>query len=285
MAHRLTHWMRQHNAALLAMPSIAWLMIFFIVPVIVVFVISLMTRATGGHPELPLTFEHYQRSLTTFRPIIYRSLWISFLTTLFCILLGYPIAYYIFNQRRAWLRQVLLFAVVLPFWTNFLVRTYAWRVLLGREGLINGFLLQLNLINEPLALLNTEFAVLLGLVYGFLPFMVLPIYVAMERLDTRLIEAADDLGAPKWRSFIEIWLPLTMPGLIAGSILVFIPAIGSYVTPDLLGGRQGLMIGNLIQSQFQSTGNMPLGAALSSILMLLVAVPTLIYAYMSRREG
>lgn len=285
MAHRLTHWMRQHNAALLAMPSIAWLMIFFIVPVIVVFVISLMTRATGGHPELPLTFEHYQRSLTTFRPIIYRSLWISFLTTLFCILLGYPIAYYIFNQRRVWLRQVLLFAVVLPFWTNFLVRTYAWRVLLGREGLINGFLLQLNLINEPLALLNTEFAVLLGLVYGFLPFMVLPIYVAMERLDTRLIEAADDLGAPKWRSFIEIWLPLTMPGLIAGSILVFIPAIGSYVTPDLLGGRQGLMIGNLIQSQFQSTGNMPLGAALSSILMLLVAVPTLIYAYMSRREG
>ena len=227
---------------------------------------------------MPFTLDHYARSLTTFRPIIIRSIVFAALTTLFCVALGYPIAYFIFSRSNNWMRHLLLFAVVLPFWTNFLVRMYAWRVLLGREGLINTVLLNTGLLTEPLALLNTQFAVILGLVYGYLPFMVLPIYVAMERLDIRLPEAAADLGAPSFRSFLEVWLPLTFPGVLAGSVLVFIPVIGAYVTPDLLGGRQGLMIGNLIQSQFSGTGNLPLGAALSSVLMLLIAVPALIYA-------
>jgi spermidine/putrescine transport system permease protein len=196
--------------------------------------------------------------------------------------MGYPLALFIRTRQSAVLRRLALFLIILPFWTNFLVRTYAWRMLLGREGVINNVLQTFGATGEPLQLLNTEFAVMVGLVYGFLPFMVLPIYASVERFDFHFVEAAFDLGANKWQTFWRVMLPMTLPGVLAGCVLVFIPAIGAFVTPDLLGGRQGLMIGNLIQSQFGATGNLPLGAAMSMVMLSLVLIPLVIYVRAGR---
>lgn len=286
MAMWLTTRVRRHSHVLLAAPAVLWLLAFFVLPLILVLGISFLTRNLGGTPGLPLTIEHYERVFSTFDGILIRSLRIAALTTAICWLLGYPLAFYISTRRRSFVRGLLLFLVILPFWTNFLVRTYALRVLFGLEGPINGLLLGSGLVQEPIGFLNTEFAVLLGLVYGFLPFMVLPIYASVERLDWRLVEAARDLGANDWQSFRRIILPLTLPGVVAGSALVFIPAIGAYVTPDLLGGIRGLMIGNLIQRQYSGTGNLPLGAALSTVLLVTVLLTLLIYVWLNgRREA
>ncbi|GAB4524726.1 MAG: ABC transporter permease [Anaerolineae bacterium] len=285
MAAWLTVQMRKHNGFLLALPALLWLAIFFILPLTIVFIVSFMTRGTGGSAVLPLTLDNYERVFDVFDGIFIRSIRIAFVTTLICLVVGYPLAFYIKTRKSNFARQFALFLVILPFWTNFLVRTYAWRVLLGREGTINEMLLSSNLISEPLPLLNTEFAVLLGLVYGFLPFMVLPIYASVERFDFRFVEASRDLGANDWHTFWRVVLPLTLPGVVAGCILVFIPALGAFVTPDLLGGTKGLMIGNLIQSQFRGTGNLPLGAALSNVLMALVMVALIVYLrFVSRGE-
>jgi spermidine/putrescine transport system permease protein len=181
------------------------------------------------------------------------------------------------------MRNLALFLIILPFWTNFLVRTYALQTILGTQGTINGFLMNLNLITEPITFLNTQEAVIIGLVYGFLPFMVLPIYASVERFDFRYVEAAHDLGANDLKAFIRVVFPMTLPGVIAGFILVFIPAIGSFVTPALLGGTRGLMIGNFIEQQFK--GDQPLGAALSIVLMALVMVALLIYIRYGDQEA
>ncbi|MCU0513708.1 MAG: ABC transporter permease [Anaerolineae bacterium] len=274
-------WLRtqvhKRSELLLAVPALLWLAIFFVMPSLMVVVVSLMTRGAGGNPELPLTLAHYERTFSAFDSVLLRSIWIAFLTTIICLLAGYPLALFIRTRQSVALRRFALFMIILPFWTNFLVRTYAWRMVLGREGIINGGLISAGIITEPIQLLNTEFAVLLGLVYGFLPFMVLPIYASIERFDFRYVEAAFDLGANKWHTFWRVMLPMTLPGVLAGCVLVFIPAIGSFVTPDLLGGTQGLMIGNLIHRQFVGNGNLPLGAALSVVMMALVLVPLLIY--------
>jgi spermidine/putrescine transport system permease protein len=277
--------LHRNGGFLLAVPAIVWLGLFFILPLLIVLVISFMTRGSGGSPTLPFTLANYERALGPFWIVIQRSLWISALTTLICLVAGYPIAFYIRTRRTELGKQFALFLVILPFWTNFLVRIYAWRVILGQEGILNSALLNLNLIQEPIELLNTEFSVLLGIVYGFLPFMVLPIYASLSRFDFRFAEAGYDLGANDWSVFWRIMLPMTLPGVIAGCILVFIPAIGSYVTPDLLGGTRGLMIGNLIQGQYSGNGNLPLGAALSIILMAIVVVALLAYVAFSDREG
>lgn len=285
MATWLTARLRNQTDVLLAMPAAIWLILFFVLPLLIVLVVSLMTRGQGGSAVLPLTLDHYERVFTVFSSVLVRSVRIAFYTTVICLIVGYPMAFFIRTRKHDFVRNFALFLVILPFWTNFLVRTYAWRVLLGREGTINEVLLQMGLIDAPIQLLNTEFAVLLGLVYGFLPFMVLPIYASVERFDFRLVEAARDLGANDWSSFWRIVLPLTMPGIIAGCILVFIPAIGAFVTPDLLGGTQGLMIGNLIQSQFRGTGNMPLGAATSMVMMAMVMISLLVYIrYVGKEE-
>jgi spermidine/putrescine transport system permease protein len=284
MAVWVTTQVRKQTGALLAVPALFWLVFFFIIPVLLVAVISLMTRGSGGSPELPLTFAHYQRTFNTFGIVLQRSLGIAFWTTLICLLMGYPLALFIRTRHSAVMRRLALFLIILPFWTNFLVRTYAWRMLLGREGVINAALQGIGLSGEPLQLLNTEFAVMVGLVYGFLPFMVLPIYASVERFDFHFAEAAYDLGANKWQMFLRVMLPMTMPGVLAGCVLVFIPAIGAFVTPDLLGGRQGLMIGNLIQSQFGATGNLPLGAAMSMVMLSLVLIPLVIYVRMGREK-
>ncbi len=277
MALWLTTLRRKHNELLLSVPALLWLVIFFIAPALLIIVISVMTRGSGGNPELPFTLDHYQRTFGVFSTVLQRSVWIAFLTTFICLLVGYPLALFIRTRQNPSMRRFALFLIILPFWTNFLVRTYAWQMLLGREGIINNFMLSLGLITEPLQLLNTEFAVLLGLVYGFLPFMVLPIYASVERFDFRYVEAAQDLGANYWHTFWRVMLPMTLPGVLAGCVLVFIPAIGAFVTPDLLGGRDGFMIGNLIQSQFRGTGNLPLGAAVSVVMLSLVIVPLFAY--------
>jgi spermidine/putrescine transport system permease protein len=271
---------------LLAVPAIVWLVLFFLLPLAIVLLVSFMTRGSrGAFYTFPLTLEHYERIFgPVFFPVFVDSVWIAFETTAICLLVGYPLAFFISTRKSRFMQQFSLFLVILPFWTNFLVRTYAWRVILGNEGIINSTLLNLGLITEPIQLLNTDFAVLIGLVYGFLPFMVLPIYASVERFDFRLVEAAHDLGANDWFAFWRIVLPLTLPGVIAGAILVFIPAIGSFITPDLLGGTQGLMIGTLVQRQFGGSGNWPLGAAASIVMMLLVGVSLLAYSRLSRRS-
>jgi spermidine/putrescine transport system permease protein len=271
---------------LLALPAILWLTLFFLVPLGIVLVVSFLTRGTRELFTFPLTLENYARILgPVYRPVFIDSIIIAFETTLICLIAGYPLAFFISTRRSKSMQQFALFLVILPFWTNFLVRTYSWRIILGNEGVINSLLLNIGAIQEPIQMLNTDFAVLLGLVYGFLPFMVLPIYATVERFEFRLVEAAHDLGANDWRAFWRVVLPLTMPGVMAGCILVFIPAIGSFITPDLLGGTQGVMIGTLINGQFKGTGNWPLGSAASIVMMAVVLISLLVYVRVSSRRG
>lgn len=272
------------RSGLLAAPGIITLVVFFLLPLVFVIVASLMSRGAGGAPVLPWTSEHFVRTFDVFSPVIWRTINFALLTTGFCLLLGFPAAFFISTRPDPRVRQLLLFLILLPFWTNFLVRTYALQTILGREGMLNTAGLSLGLLDAPLQLLNTPGAVVLGLVYGYLPFMVLPIYAAVERLDFRLVEASHDLGANDWHAFWRVIVPLTLPGVIAGIILVFIPTVGAFVTPDLLGGTKGLMIGNLIQSQFRGRGNIPLGSAISVVLMGLMMIGLIIYTRWGRDE-
>lgn len=274
----------QQNGSLLALPTALWLMIFFVLPLVIVLIVSFMSRGRGGVAITPFTIEHYQRTFGIFSIILWRSIGLAAATTVVCLIVGYPLAFFISTRRRRIVQQITLFLVILPFWTNFLIRTYAWRILLGEEGVINGFLISLGLISEPLSMLNTQFAVLVGLVYGFLPFMVLPIYASVERFNFRYVDAAHDLGANDVMTFLRVVLPLTMPGVLAGCALVFIPSVGAFVTPDLLGGTKGLMIGNLINNQFGGSGNMPLGSALSIVMMAVVMLSLLVYVFSNRRN-
>ena len=274
----------QRNGVFLAVPTVLWLVVFFVLPLAVVLVFSFMSRGRGGVAILPFTMEHYERTFGVFFIILRRSIGLAALTTVICLIVGYPLAFFISTRRRRIVQQIALFLVILPFWTNFLIRTYAWRILLGEEGTINGVLLSLGLIGEPLSLLNTQLAVVIGLIYGFLPFMVLPIYASVERFNFRYVDAAHDLGANDVRTFLRVVLPLTLPGVLAGCALVFIPSVGAFVTPDLLGGTKGLMIGNLINKQFGGSGNMPLGSALSIVMMAVVMVSLLVYVFANRRE-
>jgi spermidine/putrescine transport system permease protein len=270
----------------LASPAMLYLVIFFLLPLLFVAIASFMTRGVGGQPVAPFTLEHYQRTFDVFGPVIWRTLLFAGITTLLTLMLGYPTAMFIASRARPAVRLTLLFLVLLPFWTNFLVRTYALISIVQREGMLNEWLLRLGLLQDPLQMLFTPGAVIMGLVYGYLPFMVLPIYAAVERLDRRMVEAAHDLGANDWWAFWRVVWPLTLPGVVAGSMLVFIPAIGAFVTPDLMGGTGGLMIGNLVQGQFRGRGNVPLGSAMSMVLLLVVFVGVLIYArWGDRREA
>jgi spermidine/putrescine transport system permease protein len=274
----------------MALPAIVWLGVFFLFPLAMIFVVSFLSRGSGGIPaQLPFTFKAYQDVFgTVYFPVVLDSIWIAFLTTVICLVLGYPLAFFISTRKNAFVRQFTLFLVILPFWTNFLVRTYAWIGILGNtdKGTINGVLMQLGIIQQPLELLFTPGAVLVGLVYGFLPFMVLPIYASVERFDFHFVEAAHDLGANDFWAFWRVVFPMTLPGVVAGCILVFIPTIGAFVTPDLMGGTQGLMIGNLITGQFRgSAANWPRGAAFSMVMMAMVLISLFVYIRFGDREG
>jgi spermidine/putrescine transport system permease protein len=278
-------WFRRSNTGPilgLISPAALWLLIFFLIPLVMVLLVSLGERGDAGQVVYSWTVKNYARFFSKvgqrylYVQIFARSLGIAFLNTVLCLLIGYPLAYFIARQPTS-RRNVLLLLVMIPFWTNFLVRTYAWMVILRDTGIINNLFLRLGLITQPLPLLYNQGAVVLGLFYGYLPFMVLPLYASIEKLDFSLVEAAHDLGANALRTFLRVILPLTRPGIVAGSILVFIPSIGAYVTPDLMGGAKVTMVGNLLQQQFLKIRDWPFGSAVGFILMLTVLAATLLY--------
>jgi spermidine/putrescine transport system permease protein len=220
---------------------------------------------------------------TDYLQIFGRSFVLAFSTVVLALLVGFPTALYMALQENGRYRNLLVFMVTIPFWTNLLVRNYAWIILLRNNGLIDNGLDSLGLNPGPLNLLYTDFSIGVGLTYSFLPFMVLPIYASLEKLDLRLVEAAFDLGANRWRALRRIVVPLAMPGIVAGCILVFVPCLGAYVTPELLGGSKTLMIGNLIQNQFGAARNWPFGAALAFALLALVLLAMTVYALRFRK--
>lgn len=266
------------SAWLLLAPAALWLFTFFIAPLFIVMTYSFLERGTYGGVIWSFTAENFQR---VFDPLylktFLRSVYIALTTTFFCLLIGFPLAYYIASRPRQ-RRNTLVLALMIPFWTNFLIRTYAWLTLLRTNtGLINVTLMNLGIIDQPLPLFGNDFAIVLGLVYGWLPDMVLPIYAALERLDRSLMEAASDLYAPNSRVFLRVIWPLSLPGVVAGSMLVFIPSLGAFVTPAILGGGKSLMVGNIISNQFLAAHDWPFGSALSTLMMGLMLVATLIY--------
>ena len=249
---------------------------FFLSPLVLMFVGSFRGRNPLGGFGAGLTLDHYTRFFDPlYLTILWRTTVDATVCTVVCLLLGYPVAYAIARGGK-W-KNFLLFLVILPFWTSFLVRTFAMIFMMRDTGLLNSWLLGLGLVDEPITMLYTPFAVMAGLVYGFLPFMVLPIYTSLEKHDLSLLEAAEVLGAKPARRFFRITLPLSMPGVVAGSLLVFIPALGSFLTSDLLGGAKQILLGNLVQNQFTSARNWPFGSAASFILMTLVLGAVLVY--------
>jgi spermidine/putrescine transport system permease protein len=291
---------RQRRVSLLTLiaPSLFWLIVFFLVPLLIVAAMSFGQRGTYGGVEWNLTLNNFGRLADPlYLKIFRRSFMIAGITTIVCLLIGYPLAYWI--ARRAPKRRTLfIMLLIVPFWTNFLVRTYAWLLILRDQGLVNlawtgplhsaalwlaatlpgGFTSSLSqLTAAPLGLFGTDLAIIIGLVYGWLPDMVLPCYAAIERYDFSLSEAAEDLYANRLRTFTRVVLPLTLPGIMAGSVLVFIPSLGAYITPDLLGGARSVMIGNVIYSQFMAARDYPFGAAVAMGLMAVMVIGTIIY--------
>lgn len=261
---------------LISLPAYIYLVLLFAVPLVLVLVYSFASRSSTGLTVLEdWNIDSYRR---LFSPLVaeiaVRSFVLATLTTLICLLMSYPFAYYI-ATRSARARNILLVMVMIPFWSNFLVRTYAWRVILGTDGFVS----QISQIfgGEEIRVLFTNTAVLIGLVYGFMPFMVLPLYAAIERLDWGLVEAARDLYANGWTAFRKVTLPLSMPGVVAGSILVFIPSLGAYVTPAILGGGRATLLGDYIVSQFLTARNWPFGSALSIAVMAVMLLATIFY--------
>jgi putrescine transport system permease protein len=272
-----------------------WLLVFFLVPFLIVFKISLSTTAIAMPPYLPvfglqdgiagffanlgeLTFDNYlwlTEDALYFNAYV-SSIVIAAVSTLITLAVGFPIAYGMARAPTA-LRPTLLMLVILPFWTSFLIRVYAWIGILKPEGLLNQFLMAIGIIDEPLLILNTHTAIYIGIVYSYLPFMVLPLYSALEKMDYSLIEAAQDLGCPPISAFWKITFPLALPGVVAGSMLVFIPAMGEFVIPDLLGGSQTLMIGKTLWNEFFNNRDWPVSSAVAVILLMLLVVPIMLF--------
>jgi putrescine transport system permease protein len=271
--------------AVLVLPF-AWLLLFFLAPFFIVLKISLAESAIGIPPYTPLFSTdasgwHLHLSLGSYEFLISDSLYLrayldalkfAAVSTLFCLLLGYPLAYGIVRAPRRW-RGALFLLVILPFWTSFLIRVYAWIGLLKGNGLINNTLLALGLIDQPATLLNNAFAVYVGIVYSYLPFMVLPLYAQLEKLDPALLEAAADLGCRPWQAFLRVTLPLSLPGIAAGALLVFIPAVGEFVIPDLLGGPDTLMIGKVLWDEFFTNRDWPVASAVAIAMLVVLLVP------------
>lgn len=243
-----------------------WLLVFQVLPLLMVLVASFATRGVYGGIVYRFGLHNYVRFLDPlYLEIFADSLLVAFLTAVICLLVGYPFAYFVAQQPSP-RRQLLLLMVVIPFWTNMLTRTYAWMIILRGNGLLNQALMALGLIEQPLEILYTRAASILGLVYVLLPFMVLPLYASIEKLDRRMVQAAYDLGAGPWQAFRRVVLPLTMPGVIAGSIFVFIPSLALFFITDLLGGARTVLLGNLIHRQFTQARDWPFGAAVSIVL-------------------
>ncbi len=275
-----------------------WLLLFFLAPFLIILKISLaepiiaqppfsalLEWGEHGFAGIRATFENYAFLFKDgYYGIIYlESLKMAAIGTVLCLLLGYPMAYYIARQP-AGRRNLLLLGVVLPFWISFLLRVYAWIGLLGNRGIINHFLMSIGLIDQPLAMLYNDFAVYLGIVYSYLPFMILPLYANLERLNLDLLDAAADLGARRWQAFVDITLPLSVPGILGGCLLVFIPAVGEFTIPALLGGADTLMIGRVLWDEFFSNRDWPVASAVSVVLLLLLIAPILWFQHIQNRE-
>ena len=267
---------KRRRGLFMALPAYAYLVVFFAIPLVIVVVYSFATRNRFGGTDLSgWNVDSYERLTEPIvRDILFRSLWLAILTTVICLVIAYPFAYYM-STRRETVRNLMLVFVMIPFWTNFLVRNYAWRVILGNDGPFTRVTEAIGL--GEMELLFSQSAVVLGLVYGFLPFMILPLYAAIERIDGALLEASRDLYATGFQSFRHVLLPLSMPGVIAGSILVFVPSLGAYVTPEILGGAKTTLLGSYIVTQFLTARNWPFGAALSFVLMAVMLATTIIY--------
>ena len=297
---RLSRWVQSTWKSIVVFIPYAWLLIFFLAPFFIVAKISVAETTIASPPFTPmiqwtsdsimavrLVFDNFAYILEDdlYVSTYLNSIMIASTSTFLCLLIGYPIAYGIVRSSPT-TKNLLLLAIILPFWTSFLLRVYAWMGLLSDQGTINSFLMWVGIIDEPIRMLYTTFAVYVGIVYTYLPFMVLPLYANMEKLDNTLNEAAADLGSRPMNTFITVTLPLTMPGIIAGSLLVFIPATGEYVIPDLLGGGNVLMIGRLLYNEFNANIDWPVASAVAICLLVLLVVPMMIYQYyQGRAEG
>jgi putrescine transport system permease protein len=290
--------LRAGRAAVSAVPAL-WLLLFFAVPFLIVLKISVSGMRLGMPPYEPLfTWAtslvldlriHLDNYAFLWQDPLYRnaylnSLRVAAVSTLLCLLFGYPLAWGIARANPAW-RNLLLLLIMLPFWTSFLLRVYAWIGILKNNGLINNTLLALGVIDQPIVMLQTDFAVYLGIVYSYLPFMVLPLYAAIEKLDMTLLEAAADLGCRPFRAFLTITVPLTWSGIVAGSLLVFIPAVGEFVIPALLGGPDSLMIGRVLWEEFFNNRDWPVASAVAIAMLVLLVVPIMVFQHVQGREG
>ncbi|MBC7005342.1 spermidine/putrescine ABC transporter permease PotB [Photobacterium sp. BZF1] len=256
---------------------VGWLLLFVFIPNLMIIGTSFLTRDDANLIEMTFTLDNYIRLFDPlYAKVMMHSFYMALVATLLCLVIGYPFAYAIAKMPEKW-RPFMLFLVIVPFWTNSLIRTYGLKIMLGTRGILNNTLIYLDIIDKPLRIMYTEYAVMVGLVYILLPFMVLPLYSAIEKLDHNYIEAARDLGANKFQTFVKVIFPLTMPGIIAGCLLVLLPALGMFYVSDLLGGAKNLLIGNVIKSQVLNARDWPFGAATS--IALTIAMAVMLYAY------
>ncbi len=292
-------WLPAGRTGVIAIPYL-WLMLFFLIPFVIVLKIAFSDSRIGMPPYEPLLqwagaqVVQIKLNLANFAFLVEDSLywkayltsiWVAFVSTVFCLLIGYPMAYAIARASQT-RRNVLLLLVILPFWTSFLLRVYAWIGLLKNNGLINNTLIALGVIDEPIQMLQTDFAVYIGIVYSYLPFMILPLYSTLEKMDLTLLEAAADLGSRPWKSFLQITLPLSRDGIIAGCMLVFIPAVGEFVIPSLLGDPGMLMIGKVLWTEFFNNRSWPVASAVAIALLLVLVIPFMVYEWgRLRREA
>jgi putrescine transport system permease protein len=293
---------RNWSGRAIVLAPYVWLLVFFLAPFAIVFKISLSQTALAQPPYLPVfdlsaSWDGFKAFLTQLSADSYRLLFsdalylfsylksveIAAVSTAVLLALGYPIAYGIARAPRAW-QSVLVMAVVLPFWTSFLIRVYAWINILQRDGLLNDVLMRLHLIDTPAVWLSTDTAIYIGVVYSYLPFMVLPLYAVLEKMDETLLEAAADLGCPRWKTFWLVTLPLSLPGVAAGALLCFIPIVGEFVIPDLLGGSETLMIGQTLWTEFFSNRDWPVASAIAVSLLGLLLLPILFYERLQKRS-
>lgn len=298
MIRWLRSWMPSGRALVTAVPYL-WLLLFFLIPFVIVLKISFSETQIAMPPYAPLvswasdTMLQIKLNLQNFAFLVQDNLYwkaylnsikVAAISTFFCLLLGYPIAYSIARSKPS-TRNILMLLVVLPFWTSFLLRVYAWIGILKNNGLINNALMSLGLIQEPIQMLQTDFAVYLGIVYSYLPFMILPLYANLEKMDLTLLEAAADLGCKPWQAFLKVTLPQSIPGVIAGCLLVFIPAVGEFVIPSLLGDPGMLMIGKVLWTEFFNNRDWPVASAVAIVLLLVLVLPIMYYQRMQDAES
>ena len=266
-----------------SLPGLIFLTIFAAFPVVSMLFMSVLTAGRFGGVTTPFTLDNFVRATDqTFLKVIFTSILIATATAILSLLIGFPTALFISRLSRKW-QIILIIAIILPYWTNFLVRTYAWLVLLNNEGIINKFLKNIGLISEPIEMLYTPFAVIVGMTYLYLPLMILPIYAALEKVDKNLVEASLDLGSSAWKSLKTISIPLAMPGILIGLIFVFVPSMGNFVVPELLGGGKTVMIGNLVRDQFLKARDWPFGATFALVLTIILVILISIQSRVSKK--